>query len=132
MSDLLYDKLFCRPTEVISAPSEVEAMMTKSKTGVGEMLSVSLAWLIVAGHEVKANYTKCTARAKRVVCAILKCFKFFMVVYIGLFCMSDVLECCKINQTMVKKKTMIPLKMVKMIVEVKKSALKTVNVRKND
>lgn len=49
------------------------------------MLSVSLAWLIVAGHEVKANYMKCTARAKRVVCAILKCFKFFMVVYIGLF-----------------------------------------------
>lgn len=45
--------------------------------------------------------------------------------------MSDVLECCKINQTMVKKKTMIPLKMVKMIAEVKKSALKTVNVRKN-
>lgn len=45
--------------------------------------------------------------------------------------MSNVLECCKINQTMVKKKTMIPLKMVKMIAEVKKSALKTVNVRKN-
>lgn len=55
-----------------------------------------------------------------------------MVVYIGLFCMSDVLECCKINQTMVKKKTMIPLKIVKMIDEVKKSALKTVNVHKND
>ena len=48
MSDLLYDKLFCRPTAVISAPCEVAAMMTKSKTGVGEMLSVSLAWLIVA------------------------------------------------------------------------------------
>lgn len=55
-----------------------------------------------------------------------------MVVYIGLFCMPDVLECCKINQTMVKKKTMIPLKMVKMIVEVKKSTLKTGNVHKND
>lgn len=100
------------------------------------MLSVSLAWLIIAGHEVKANYMRCTARAKRVVCAILKCFKFFMVVYIGLFCMSDVLECCKINQTTVKttvkKKTMIPLKLVKMIVEVKKSTLKTGNVRKND
>lgn len=95
------------------------------------MLSVSLAWLIVPRHEVKANYMKYTARAKRVVCAILKCFKFFMVVYTGLFCMSNVLECCKINQTMVKKKTMIPLKMVKMIVVVKKSALKTVNVRKN-
>lgn len=38
--------------------------------------------------------------------------------------MSDVLECCKINQTVVKKKTMIPLKMVKMIVEVKKKCLK--------
>ena len=48
MSDLLYDKLFCRPMEVISAPSEVATMMTKSKTRVGEMLSVSLAWLIVA------------------------------------------------------------------------------------
>ena len=47
-----------------------------------------------------------------------------MVVYTGLFYMSDVLECCKINQTMVKKKTMIPLKMVKMIVEVKKKCLK--------
>ena len=45
---MLYDKLFCRPTAAISAPSEVEAMMTKSKTGVGELLSVSLAWLIVA------------------------------------------------------------------------------------
>ena len=45
---MLYDKLFCRPMEVISAPSEVATMMTKSKTGVGEMLSVSLAWLIVA------------------------------------------------------------------------------------
>ena len=45
--------------------------------------------------------------------------------------MSNILECCKINQTMVKKKTMIPLKIVKMIVEVKKSTLKTVNVRKN-
>ena len=45
---MLYDKLFCRSTAVISAPSEVAAMMTKSKTGVGEMLSVSLAWLIVA------------------------------------------------------------------------------------
>ena len=50
-----------------------------------------------------------------------------MVVYTGLFCMSDVLECCKINQTMVKKKTIIPLKLVKMIVEVKKSTLKTGN-----
>ena len=45
---MLYDKLFCRPMEVISAPSEVAAVLTKSKTGVGEMLSVSLAWLIVA------------------------------------------------------------------------------------
>ena len=45
---MLYDKLFCRPMEVISAPSVVAAVLTKSKTGVGEMLSVSLAWLIVA------------------------------------------------------------------------------------
>ena len=45
---MLYDKLFCRPMEVISAPSEVATMMTPSNIGFGVMLSVSLAWLIVA------------------------------------------------------------------------------------